>query len=139
MNRLSVPTLIVVSLGLVPSVRAQDWPIFRGPTGDGHSVVKNLPTKWSKTENVRWHVDLPGKGWSSPVLVAGKLYFTAAITANGPAAVKACKQLVKDVAGHAIDASLRDDTARRIANIRVSPEGREGVQSFLKVLNKLTL
>ena len=53
------------------------------------------------------------------------------LVANGPAAVKACKQLVKDVAGHAIDASLRDDTARRIANIRVSPEGREGVQSFL--------
>jgi methylglutaconyl-CoA hydratase len=55
----------------------------------------------------------------------------AALVANGPAAVKACKQLVKDVAGHAIDASLRDDTARRIANIRVSAEGREGVQSFL--------
>jgi methylglutaconyl-CoA hydratase len=55
----------------------------------------------------------------------------AALVANGPAAVKACKQLVKDVAGHAIDASLRDDTARRIANIRVSPEGREGVQAFL--------
>ncbi len=83
MNRLSFSSLIVVSLGLVPSLRAQDWPIFRGPTGDGHSVVKNLPTKWSKTENVRWHVDVPGKGWSSPVLVAGKLYFTAAITASG--------------------------------------------------------
>jgi outer membrane protein assembly factor BamB len=62
---------------------AQDWPIFRGPTGDGHSDVKNLPTTWSKTENVRWHVELPGKGWSSPILVAGKLYFTAAITPHG--------------------------------------------------------
>jgi len=53
------------------------------------------------------------------------------LVANGPAAVKACKRLLHDVAGHAIDASLRDDTARRIADIRASSEGREGVQAFL--------
>lgn len=56
---------------------------------------------------------------------------TAALTANGPAAVRACKQLVKDVASREITPALRDDTARRIADIRASSEGREGVQSFL--------
>ncbi|MBW8847444.1 MAG: enoyl-CoA hydratase/isomerase family protein [Burkholderiales bacterium] len=55
----------------------------------------------------------------------------SAITANGPAAVRACKQLVKDVAGREIAPELRDMTARRIADIRASAEGREGVQSFL--------
>ncbi len=55
----------------------------------------------------------------------------AALTANGPAAVRACKQLVKDVAGREITPALRGDTARRIADIRASTEGREGVQSFL--------
>jgi methylglutaconyl-CoA hydratase len=55
----------------------------------------------------------------------------AALVANGPAAVKACKQLVKDVAGRPIDAALRADSARRIADIRASDEGKEGVQSFL--------
>lgn len=55
----------------------------------------------------------------------------AAITANGPAAVWACKQLVKDVADRPVSAELREDTARRIADIRASDEGREGVQSFL--------
>ncbi len=55
----------------------------------------------------------------------------AALVANGPAAVRACKQLVKDVAGRPVDAALRDDTARRIADIRASAEGREGVQAFL--------
>jgi methylglutaconyl-CoA hydratase len=55
----------------------------------------------------------------------------AAIVANGPAAVKACKQLVKDVAARPITAELRADTARRIADIRASDEGKEGVQSFL--------
>jgi methylglutaconyl-CoA hydratase len=55
----------------------------------------------------------------------------AALVANGPAAVKACKRLVQDVAGRAITPELRAETARRIADIRASAEGREGVQAFL--------
>lgn len=55
----------------------------------------------------------------------------AALVANGPMATRACKRLVQDVAGLPIDAALRGDTARRIADIRASDEGREGVQSFL--------
>ena len=55
----------------------------------------------------------------------------AALVASGPAAVKACKQLVKDVAGLPINAELRGETARRIADIRASAEGRDGVQAFL--------
>jgi methylglutaconyl-CoA hydratase len=55
----------------------------------------------------------------------------AALVANGPMAVRACKKLVQDVAGRPVDAELRADTARRIADIRASDEGREGIQSFL--------
>ena len=55
----------------------------------------------------------------------------AALVANGPMALRACKTLVQDMAGRPIDAALRDETARRIADIRASDEGREGVQSFL--------
>ncbi len=54
-----------------------------------------------------------------------------AVVANGPAAARACKQLVQDVAGLALTAELRDNTARRIADIRASAEGREGIQAFL--------
>jgi len=61
--------------------------------------------------------------------VVGRL--TSAIAANGPMATRACKRLVRDVAGREIDAELRADTARRIADIRASGEGREGIQSFL--------
>ncbi len=55
----------------------------------------------------------------------------AALVANGPAAVKACKQLVRDVAGQPLTEALRGETARRIADIRASSEGKEGLQSFL--------
>ena len=56
----------------------------------------------------------------------------ALLVANAPLAVRACKQLVKDVAGRPIDEALRAETARRIADIRASAEGREGVQAFLQ-------
>ena len=55
----------------------------------------------------------------------------ATLVANGPMALRACKTLVQDMAGLPITAELRGETARRIADIRASAEGREGVQSFL--------
>ena len=55
----------------------------------------------------------------------------AALVANGPMAARACKALVQDVASQPITPALREETARRIADIRASAEGREGVQSFL--------
>jgi methylglutaconyl-CoA hydratase len=56
----------------------------------------------------------------------------AALVANGPLATRACKALVQDVAGLQITDDLRGETARRIADIRVSSEGKEGIQSFLQ-------
>jgi methylglutaconyl-CoA hydratase len=68
---------------------------------------------------------------SSDVLDAAVDVLVAALVANGPQAVRACKRLVQDIAAAPIDESLRNDTARRIADIRASEEGREGVQAFL--------
>jgi methylglutaconyl-CoA hydratase len=56
----------------------------------------------------------------------------AALVANGPLATRACKALVQDVAGLQITDDLRGETARRIADIRFSSEGKEGIQSFLQ-------
>src|SRR5687768_5237972 len=64
---------------LLALLAAEDWSEFRGPTGQGLSSAKNVPTKWSATDNVAWKTDLPGLGWSSPVLVAGRIYLTTAV------------------------------------------------------------
>jgi len=55
-----------------------------------------------------------------------------ALVGAGPAAVRACKALVQEVAGQEIDAGLVHRTVKSIADIRVSDEGREGIQSFLQ-------
>ncbi|KML56535.1 enoyl-CoA hydratase [Burkholderia cepacia] len=56
----------------------------------------------------------------------------AALVANGPDAVRACKQLVTDVAGRALDATLIEQTAEWIARTRAGAEAREGIASFLE-------
>jgi methylglutaconyl-CoA hydratase len=57
---------------------------------------------------------------------------TKTLAANGPLAVGHAKQLIRDVAGEHIDLATLDDVASRIAGIRASEEGREGVASFLE-------
>jgi outer membrane protein assembly factor BamB len=57
-----------------------EWPQFRGPTGQGISEAVNVPLKWNATEGVAWKVEIPGRGWSSPVLSKGRLYLTSAET-----------------------------------------------------------
>jgi methylglutaconyl-CoA hydratase len=57
---------------------------------------------------------------------------TQALVNASPDAVKACKQLVQDVAGHDISAELIAGTVKAIADIRSSAQGKEGVQSFLQ-------
>ena len=60
------------------TARADNWPAWRGPTGQGFSAEKNLPTKWSATENVKWKVALPDAGNSTPVVWGDKIFLTQA-------------------------------------------------------------
>lgn len=68
---------------------AGDWPEFRGPTGQGVASATNVPVHWSATSNVVWKSALPGEGWSSPVLVADRLYLTTAVTDGGQTSLRA--------------------------------------------------
>ncbi|MCE9530082.1 MAG: PQQ-binding-like beta-propeller repeat protein [Planctomycetes bacterium] len=69
-------TLMFVLCAATVSPAADNWPQFRGPTGDGHAVTKGLPTKWSESENVRWKTPIHGKGWSSPVIWGDQIWLT---------------------------------------------------------------
>ena len=60
-----------------------DWPQFRGPSGQGHSPAETLPLEWDRNRNVDWQVEVPGKGWSSPAVVGGRIYLTTAVAASG--------------------------------------------------------
>jgi outer membrane protein assembly factor BamB len=78
---------LVSTLGFLPSgistgnARA-DWPEFRGPSQNGMLPEANVPLEWSESKNVEWYTPTSGLGWSSPVIVDGRIYFTSAINAK---------------------------------------------------------
>lgn len=83
MNRYFRPFRVglVLLVFQVAAVQAEDWPQFRGPTRQGISTTTGLPVSWdSETgENITWKQTVPGFGWSSPVVVAGRIYLTTAV------------------------------------------------------------
>ncbi len=57
----------------------EEWSQFRGPESNGHVQYKDMPEKWSDQSPVAWKVSIPGLGWSSPVVVNGRVYLTTAV------------------------------------------------------------
>ena len=70
--------IAAVLLAASPGLAMADWPGFLGTGGTATSVDSEAtPTKWSDTKNVKWKIDLPGKGVSSPIVVGDKIFVTA--------------------------------------------------------------
>jgi outer membrane protein assembly factor BamB len=69
---------LIAALILSSTCVANDWPQFRGPTGDGISTAAGVPVEWTADDNVAWKTPIPGSGWSSPVIAGGRLYLTTA-------------------------------------------------------------
>jgi outer membrane protein assembly factor BamB len=67
---------------LSPIVYGQSmtWPQFRGPDANPVGAHARLAERWSKTENVEWSQEIPGRGWSSPIVTGGKVYVTTVTT-----------------------------------------------------------
>jgi len=76
--------LIVVSWWLPCTTRAADnWPQFRGPAASGVSANSGLPDTWSATDHVAWKTQIPGRGWSSPIVWGGRIFVATAIKEEG--------------------------------------------------------
>ncbi|MGE5293948.1 MAG: PQQ-binding-like beta-propeller repeat protein [Solirubrobacterales bacterium] len=70
-------TVLMLLLAIVVSARADNWPRFRGPNGQGVSDDKTIPVKWSE-QDIRWKIVLLGGGHSSPVVWDGRVFVTSA-------------------------------------------------------------
>jgi outer membrane protein assembly factor BamB len=80
MARVKILTLLV--LIAVSPVIADQWPEFRGPGGMGHSTATGLPTEWSEQKNIVWKTEIPGTGWSSPVVWDDQIWITTSTVEN---------------------------------------------------------
>ena len=72
--------LVVLFFFVAGLIRAENWPGWRGPSGDGISAGKGIPTKWSSKENIAWRIAVPGEGHSSPIVWGDKVFLTSSLT-----------------------------------------------------------
>jgi outer membrane protein assembly factor BamB len=73
-------TIILATFwGLRPAV-ASNWPQFRGPDASGASEESGLPEAWDTTKNVAWKTDIPGSGWSSPIVWGDRVFVTSVVS-----------------------------------------------------------
>lgn len=82
--RWSLWTLVALIGGTcIAAAEAQThWPRFRGADGRGVAASAKLPDRWSATENVAWKRDLPGRGWSSPIVWGERVFFTSVVNTS---------------------------------------------------------
>jgi outer membrane protein assembly factor BamB len=84
--------LVVLLAAIGSSIRAQNpdnahWPQWRGPFFNG-MARGDAPTEWSDTSNIKWKVEIPGRGYSTPVIWGDRIFLTTAIPTGKPAAVQ---------------------------------------------------
>ncbi|MBI3737154.1 PQQ-binding-like beta-propeller repeat protein [Candidatus Sumerlaeota bacterium] len=72
-----LPALLLVAA--VPAVRAENWPQWRGPRGDGIVEEKSIPTQWDKEKNILWKTEIPGEGHSSAIVWEESVFLATAL------------------------------------------------------------
>ncbi len=71
---------LITVLGSVAAIAQENWPQFRGPGSAGVSKEAGLPDRWSATENIVWRTEIPGRGWSCPVVWGDRIFITTVIS-----------------------------------------------------------
>ncbi|TWT95269.1 outer membrane biogenesis protein BamB [Botrimarina colliarenosi] len=76
----------------------RDWPQFRGPEATAIADAAGVPATWSGTQNVAWAIDVPGDGWSAPIVVGDRAFLTTAVPAQPGSSVLRFETHCYDVA-----------------------------------------
>src|SRR5512141_1487730 len=83
-----IAMMLVAACGASVHAQQANWPQWRGPAGTG-VADGTPPTKWTDTTNVAWKVEIPGRGYSTPVTWGDRIYLTTAIPTGKGTAVAA--------------------------------------------------
>ena len=76
---MKTPLVLLLIAGASVLAQAENWPQFRGPTGQGHATEHGLPLEWSEANNIVWKAPVPGLGWSSPTVANGRVWLTTVV------------------------------------------------------------
>jgi outer membrane protein assembly factor BamB len=78
----TITAFMLLLFSLNSAAANEKWPQFRGPQSLGVADDPSLPDTWSVAENVAWKTDIPGSGWSSPVVWGDRIFITSVISSN---------------------------------------------------------
>ena len=134
---LFVTLFVTASLAAANPKPEETWPGFRGHRHERRSRrAASVPEKWSATENVRWKVDVPGQGWSSPIVWGDTVFLTAGISS------KPFKQPTPGLYGNEYIAELQrqglsgEEVMRRVrARDNESPEESDEIRYMVYALD----
>jgi len=88
LSRLKWISVVVLLAGAAQAWAKDDWTAWRGPNGNGVAAVdQQPPTEWSESKNVVWKTAIPGRGHSSPTVLADRIVLTSADTGSQSQAV----------------------------------------------------
>jgi outer membrane protein assembly factor BamB len=79
MKKFAAVILIIASFSLA---YAENWPSWRGPGALGISAETGIPAKWDLSKNIKWKVEVPGLGHSSPIVWGDRIFVTTAVNSN---------------------------------------------------------
>lgn len=82
MSRILAGSIGVLALSALSAAGPTDWPQFRGINGAGIADGSRLPVTWSTTTNVAWVAEIPGRGWSSPIVWQDRVFVTSAVNSG---------------------------------------------------------
>ncbi|NQU52400.1 MAG: PQQ-binding-like beta-propeller repeat protein [Bacteroidetes bacterium] len=77
---LCILSLLYFNYNVFAQEETKSWTDYRGPEKNGHSAARNIPTVWNDSTNVTWKTPIPGRGWSSPVVLNNKIWLTTALS-----------------------------------------------------------
>ena len=100
------------------NLQAENWGHWRGPTGNGVAINATPPTQWGDTKNVKWKVEIPGKGSGSPIIWENKVFVVSAISETADAKVSPAM----------ISPAMAQDPARQERARRNGAQGRQRQQ-----------
>ena len=108
------------------TAHAENWPEWRGPTGQGISSVQGLPESWSETQGVAWKTALPGRGHSTPVVWGDYIWVTTAL--EKAASAEAAERRLKSNTGDQPVTVLESVSLRAVAVDRSSGQVVKNVE-----------
>jgi len=134
--------LLVLMVVATPSVAEENWPRFRGPSGTGAVETGSPPDSWSREPgtNISWVSEIPGRGWSSPIVWGDRVFVTSAVNMAGAFKEPSTGIYGNDYVAELADQGLSDEEIMdRVVSrdIELADEARE-VRYVVMALDKET-